>query len=209
MSGLRLWGVTTARTLRPLWVLEELGLDYTLEPIGPRTGETQTDAYRSLNPKQKVPLFNDGELWLSESMAICRYLVEAYGPGPFALPRDAAERARLDDWMSWIYGELDETSLYVMRRHRDLSAVYGDAPAAVASSQAYAERHLSVMAERLGSQSTILEAGFSVADVLLVTCLDWAHAYGLAVPASLTAYRHEHAARKAYERARQVNFPES
>ena len=40
---LTLWGAGTARTLRPIWVAEELGLEYRLEPIGPRTGETKTE----------------------------------------------------------------------------------------------------------------------------------------------------------------------
>ena len=50
---LELWGAGTARTLRPIWMAEELGLPYELYPIGPRTGETQTEDYTSLNPKQK------------------------------------------------------------------------------------------------------------------------------------------------------------
>ena len=35
---LKFWGAGTARTLRPIWMAEELGLDYKLLPIGPRTG---------------------------------------------------------------------------------------------------------------------------------------------------------------------------
>ena len=40
-----LWGSGTARTLRPIWMAEELGLSYVLKPIGPRTGETQTKEF--------------------------------------------------------------------------------------------------------------------------------------------------------------------
>ena len=36
-----------------------------------------------------------------------------------------------DEWCNFIYGELDETSLYVMRRHHDLKDIYGDAPEVV------------------------------------------------------------------------------
>ena len=39
------WGAGTMRTFRPLWVAEELGLEYILHGIGPRTGETQTPHY--------------------------------------------------------------------------------------------------------------------------------------------------------------------
>ena len=51
--SLEFWGAGTARTLRPIWVAEELSLKYLLHPIGPRTGETQTDDFKALNPKQK------------------------------------------------------------------------------------------------------------------------------------------------------------
>ena len=59
---IQLWGAGTARTLRPIWVAEELGIRYDLEPIGPRTGETQTPAYTALNPKQKIPFLIDGDV---------------------------------------------------------------------------------------------------------------------------------------------------
>ena len=84
----------------------------------------------------------DGDLKLSESVAICRYLIEAYDGGPFWVPRSLAERTRQDEWCSYIYGEIDETSLYVMRRHRDLRAIYGGNDEVVDSAAAYLQRHL-------------------------------------------------------------------
>ena len=57
-----LWGVGTSRTLRAHWALHELDLDYECRPILPRTGETQTQEYTELNPRQKIPLLQDGEL---------------------------------------------------------------------------------------------------------------------------------------------------
>ena len=43
------WGAGTARTFRPIWMAEELGISYELNPIGPRTGETQTKEFTNLN----------------------------------------------------------------------------------------------------------------------------------------------------------------
>ena len=59
---------------------------------------------------------------LSESVAISRYLIERYGSRKHHVPRPdcLAARAKEDEWVCYIYGELDETSLYVMRRHGDL-----------------------------------------------------------------------------------------
>lgn len=201
-----LWGAGTSRTMRPIWVAEELGISYDLKPIGPRTGETQTPEYRSLNPKQKIPALVDGDFVLSESLAICRYLI-ATRPGE-AIYRPATERdrAREDEWCCYLYGELDETSLYVMRRHGDLGPIYGASPEVVASCGAYASRHLQVIDGMLGQRKFALTGGFGLADVLLQTCLDWAVAYRLELPPGLAAYRERIAERGAYRRAMEINF---
>ena len=71
-NSIELWGAHTARTFRPVWVAEELELDYTLYPLAPRSGELQTPEYIQLNPRQKIPYMRDGELEISESLAISR-----------------------------------------------------------------------------------------------------------------------------------------
>jgi glutathione S-transferase len=207
MTGpVTLWGAGTSRTLRPLWVAEELGIAYELKPIGPRTGETQTAEYTRLNPKQKIPLLVDGDLRLSESVAICRYLIEAY-PGPaIRRPTTLEGRAREDEWCCYVYGELDESSLYVMRRHGDLGHIYGASPPVVASAAEYAARHLRVLDAELSGREHAMDEGFGLADVLLVSCLDWAIAYEVELPRGLAAYRDRIAQREAYGRAMAVNF---
>jgi glutathione S-transferase len=204
--SITLWGAGTSRTLRPIWVAEELGLRYVLKPIGPRTGETQSAEYTALNPKQKIPLLVDGSICVTESLAICRYLIEAYPGDAIARPVSLAERTREDEWCCYLYGELDETSLYVMRRHGDLGHLYGSAPAVVAAAGEYATRHLGVVARLLDGREYVTDLGFGLADVLLVTCLDWALAYGLTLPGELADYRLGIAGRDAYRRAIKVNF---
>ena len=118
---IEIWGAGTSRTLRPIWVAEELNINYTLHPIGPRTGETNTKEFRALNPKQKIPLLKRGSFLLSESVAICRYLQSLSSSDVLYKPNDSESLAIEDQWCNFIYGELDETSLYVMRRHYAVS----------------------------------------------------------------------------------------
>ena len=68
-ENLVLWGVGTPRTLRAHWALHELGLRYTSRPILPRSGETKTPEYTALNPRQKIPLLQDGDFTIGESAA--------------------------------------------------------------------------------------------------------------------------------------------
>ena len=77
-----IWGIGTPRSFRPIWVCEELGLDYQHHAIGPRTGETQQPEFTALNRKQKIPFYRDERVSLSESLAICRYLAHNFSAGP-------------------------------------------------------------------------------------------------------------------------------
>lgn len=205
-SKLVFWGAGTARTVRPIWVAEELGLSYELKPIGPRTGETRTSEYTQLNPKQKVPFCEDGELKLSETIAICRYLVNKYGSlDTLCTPESIEAKAKEDEWLAYIYGELDETSLYVMRRHGALSAIYGEAPTAMAAAEEYVIRQLNVIKQHMDGRQYVLNEAFSLPDVFLTTCLNWVNAYEIEMPDVLEDYRQRIAQRPAYVKAVEVN----
>jgi glutathione S-transferase len=68
-----------ARSFRPLWMLEELGLPYELKvlPFPPRV---ESPAYLEVNPLGTVPAFHDGALRMTESAAICQYLAARHSP---------------------------------------------------------------------------------------------------------------------------------
>ena len=203
-----IWGGSTPRTFRPIWTAEELGLTYKHLPIGPRTGETLTEEYTRLNPKQKIPFARDGSVELSESIAISRYLVNKYaGQVGFYQPYGLVDQAKEDEWVCYIYGELDETSLYVMRRHGDLHKIYGTAPTAVESSKTYAYKHLGIIDQHMRTSRFIMGEEFGLADIVLGSTLDWTHFYGMELPDGLTEYRRRVMQRPAYQKAFAVNYP--
>ena len=210
MAAIKIWGAETPRSFRPIWMAEELGIDYEHLPIGPRTGETQTEEYTRMNRKQKIPFLVDesADLRISESVAICRYLRNAYpGPNVF-VPDTLAHAAKEDEWVCYVYGELDETGLYVMRRHTDLAAIYGTSEEVVASTKGYLQRHMNVLEAHLAGREHLMDQGFGLADLLLVSCLDWASFYGVELPPEVARYRDHNAQRPAYEKAMQVNYVE-
>ena len=200
-----LWGVGSARALRVHWALIELDLAYRSERIQSRSGETETPAYRKLNPRGKIPVLEDGALVLSESAAIVTYLGETYGNGRL-IPAAGADRARYFEWVSFISMEIDATTLYVLRRHEGLPHIYGEAPTANAATRGYFDRMINAAATGLEDGRTfLLGEEFSGADILMTTCLDWAIAYDVPVPAPWLAYRERAVARPAYARAVAAN----
>jgi len=69
----------SARSFRPLWILEELGVPYELKvlPFPPRV---KSRAFLAVNPLGTVPALFDGTVRMTESSAICQYLAARFSP---------------------------------------------------------------------------------------------------------------------------------
>ena len=207
---LTLWGVGTSRTFRAHWMLAELELEYESRPIQSRSGETMTDEFMRLNPRHKIPVLQHRSLVITESAAIIQYLSETFpNPGRLYVPSDAAGRAALNEWCYFIMCELDAGSLYVVRRHEGLAQIYGEAPVAVESAKTYFLHNLEAMAPAIASKPYLLGDRLSGADILMMTCLEWAAIIGMTLPATLAPYRERIARRPAFQAAMKKNFPES
>lgn len=208
---LTLWGAGTSRTVRAHWALHELALPYTSKPIGPRTGETKTAEYTQLNPRQKVPLLQDGDFSIGESAAIVAYLSRQYAsPGRMLIPDDQRSYATWLEWCFFIVTELDSTSLYVMRRHgaMGLGAIYGVAPDVVAKAGEYFRQQLRHVEVALADgREFLMNDRFTSADILLTTCLEWAIAYGVGICDNAHPYLERMQQRPAYERGTAANAP--
>jgi glutathione S-transferase len=202
-----LWGVGTARALRAHWALHELGLDYRIEAVRTRTGDTETEIFTRLNSRQKIPVLCDGDITLSESAAIVTYLAEQYGNShTLYMPDDVKERARHNEWLSFICMELDATSLYVLRRHQYLPEIYGDSPIVNDAARAYFTRMITSAVPLMNTdQPYLLGEHFSGVDILMTTCLQWAQNYELGLPQIFSAYLERMLARPAFSAAQAAN----
>ncbi len=203
---IKIWGSKTARSLRPIWMAEELEIKYELFPIGPRTGETLSEEYTKLNPKQKIPFMEHGDFQLSESLAICKYLQNTFPSNNLFIPETPKDLAKEDEWCSFIYGELDETCLYVIRRHHDLSDIYGAAPNVVESCREYLERQFRFIEPYLEKKDSVLDQGFGLADIFLISCLDWAVHHEFKLPKNIAIYKDKISERSAFKKAMKINF---
>jgi glutathione S-transferase len=209
--NLTLWGVGTSRTIRPHWAMYELGLTYQTKQIGPRTGETKTAEYTKLNPRQKVPLLQDGDFRVGESAAIIAYLSQIYStPERSLVPKAPREHAAWLEWCFFVVAELDSASLYVMRRHRAdaLGPIYGVALEVVTKAGEYFREQLCHVEVALSDGREFLMGDrFTSADILLTTCLDWAIAYGVGICDNAHPYLERMQTRPAYHLAKTANVP--
>ena len=95
---MKLWHCSGARSLRPLWALEEMGLDYELEilPFPPRLFNRE---YLGQNSLGTVPFFVDGDVEMTESAGICQYLVDCHQQYEFGLKPDHPEYGAYLNWL--------------------------------------------------------------------------------------------------------------
>ncbi len=206
-ENVTVWGIGTTRTWRAHWALAETGMAYETKPIQSRTGETQTAEYTALNPKQKIPFLVHGDVKVSESFAIVDYVFDVFGGDRVYRPPTPAARAASNEWCSGILMELDAHTLYIMRRHGDLKELYGEAPAALEAAKEYFYKLAEAMVPKLPTTTTcLLSNKISVADILLMTCLDWATLYRVPVPDAYADYRARVAERPAFKQAFDYNF---
>lgn len=90
-----------SRSLRVLWLLEELGIDYNLVNYA-RTAEHRAPPELSrIHPLGKAPVIVDGDLTLAESSTILRYIHSKYG-NQVLMPRTGTnEHAIAEEWLDY------------------------------------------------------------------------------------------------------------
>jgi glutathione S-transferase len=95
---MKLYHCKGARSLRAVWMLEEMGLDYELVelPFPPRVFQKE---YLGINPLGTIPYLIDGEARLSESSGICQYLGTTYGPSDLVVQPGETDYGAYLNWM--------------------------------------------------------------------------------------------------------------
>lgn len=168
---IRLHGIAASRTARPLWLLEELGAPYEYVHQTYAGGATRTPEFLALNPNGHIPVLQDGDLTLWESMAINLYLAKKFG-GPLAAA-DLAEEGELLKWSFWVVTECEKDALTVLM-HRVAMPADKRNPELAAQAEGALKRPLGVLDAHLAKRPYVLGDRFTVADVNLASVLAWA-----------------------------------
>ncbi len=174
---MKLYHCKIARSLRPLWTLEEMGLDYELEclPFPPRVFEK---TYLETNPLGTVPFFVDGEVKMTESSGICHYLVERYGPTELAV--DASESC-YGDYLNWLYHS-DATITFpqtVFLRYTQLEPEIRRLPQAAEDYKQFFLGRLRWLSGVVGDREYLCGSRFTIADICVSYALVLADGIGL------------------------------
>ncbi len=167
---IRIYGISASRTLRPLWLLEEIGIEYEHIPIDFHGDEVRSEGYLAINPNGRIPAMRDGDLTLFESMAINMYIAKRYGGSLF--PDSDADAARANMWGFWVMSEVEYSLLTVLLHTRVF-------PQETRDSQKV-ERNLRLLHQPFGVLNQALENSpyllgdrFTVADLNVASVFSW------------------------------------
>ncbi|MCD1126541.1 glutathione transferase GstA [Jinshanibacter sp. LJY008] len=182
-----------ACSLSPHIILNESGLNYSVEKVDLATKKTEHGAdFLAVNPKGQVPTLelNDGSI-LTEGVAIVQYLAHKV-PSKHLMPgAGTLEYYHAIEWLNFVSTEL----------HKGFSPLFNpqtpDEYKTIAKDKLL--KQFTYVNSVLEKQDYVLGSSFSVADAYLFTVTRWAAAVKLDLSAlkSLTAYMARIAARPA------------
>ncbi len=191
----------SARSFRPLWAMEELGLEYelTILPFPPRANAR---SFLEINPLGTVPALVTSEGLMTESVAMCQYLADRFGNGRLTV---AVSDPAYGSYLNWMfYGESTLTfpQTLVLRYGRFESEERRNPQVAEDYKRWFLSR-LKFLVPQLASHPYLCGEYFTLADISVgyALMLAWYQGLESAFPAEVLPYWKRLQERPAYQRS--------
>lgn len=194
-----------ARSFRPLWAMEELGLKYELRmlPFPPRAAAR---TYLEANPLGTVPAFEHDGVRMTESVAICQYIAERHGAGSgLAVACEEADYGRYLNFLHFGEATLTFPQTLVLRYQR-FEPRERLQPQVADDYAKWFHARLRPLDAYFAAHETICASRFTAADISIGYALQLADDIGLSAKfgANVAAYFARLKARPAYVRALEI-----
>jgi glutathione S-transferase len=190
-----------ARSFRPLWMLEEMGLAYELKmlPFPPRV---LAKDYLAINPLGTIPFMIDGETKMTESSGICHYLGTRYGPTPLMVALDEPAYGAFLNWMYFSDATLTFPQTLVLR-YTQLEPEERRNPQVATDYAKWFFGRLRAVEAATATSDTLCADRFTAADIVIGYALRLAESIGLAkdFKPNVAAYWARLKTRDGYRRA--------
>jgi glutathione S-transferase len=198
---LTIYHVPITRSLRVLWLCEELGLPYEARTIDFGAAYRASPEWRALNPVGKVPVMTDGGFTMFESGAMVQYLLDRYGEGRLQPKPGTEAHGEYLQW-SWFAEATYARPIGEIVNHRRAFGEAGEIPAVVAEMKGRARLCSEAVDRALQGRSYLLGETFSAADVMMGYSVMLAERFtSIEGLPNLQAYWARLSARPAYARA--------
>jgi glutathione S-transferase len=180
-----------ACSLAPHILFLETGVPFTLQLASASDGTTKSAAFKTLNPKGRVPvlIIEDGGApqILTEVPAICS-LIASHAPERALMGRDAMEQARVLEWFNWLSGTMHGQAVAGMfRPYRFTDDETAFAAIKAKAGQTLADGHAQIEA-RLAGREWACGGHFTAADPMLLFIFRMSNRLGFALRESAPVY---------------------
>ncbi len=101
---MKIYHAPNTRSVRIVWLCEELGLDYELEMFKLGDPSMRDPEYLKINPMARVPSLADGDVTLFESGAIVEYILAKHGGGRMRPGSDSPDFPAYLQWLHYAEG---------------------------------------------------------------------------------------------------------
>ena len=170
---LKVYHVPGSRSVRVVWLCEELELSYQRVPVDFSPEYRASAEWRRLNPVGKVPAMTDGDLILFESGAMVEYLLDRYGEDRLRPTRGSGAYARYLQW-SWFAEATFARPLGEIVNHR---RVFGAESSArmLDEMRDRARSCITAIDDALTGQDYLIDDEFTAADIMMGYSIFLAH----------------------------------
>jgi glutathione S-transferase len=169
---MKLYEFAPTRSIRARWTLQELGVDFDAISVNLIKGEHRRPEFLAVNPAGKVPALVDGDMVLTESIAIVLYLADKY-PEKRLMPDEFGERAQALRWLLFTTTELEQP-LWRMAKHNVIYPEEKRLPAEVVLAREEFIAMAEVLDRHMAGRDFVVGDSVTVADFVLGHTLDWA-----------------------------------
>ena len=159
-------GPKGGRGFRVIWTLEELGLPYEHEIARPHS-----EGMYAVNPLGQAPALRDGDVVMTDSLAIMNYLADR--AGRLTYPAGSVERAQMDARINFVLTEM-EAPIWLMARHGFVLPRDARAPGMRAVAEADFARAEAKFETLLAGEEFFGGDAFSLADIFAADLARWA-----------------------------------
>jgi len=162
---IRIFHVKGTRSVRVIWLCEELGLPYEIVPIDFSAEYRNSDEWRAMSPTGKVPAMTDGDMTMFESGAMVQYILEKYGKGRLQPEPGTADSAIFLQWC-WFAEATLARPLGDIVHHRFLKPEAERLPEMVVDGEKRARVCLDAVNSALQDQDYLV-AEYTAADIMM------------------------------------------
>jgi len=167
---MKLYEFGPTRSIRARWVLQELGVDFEAASVNMKAREHLGPEFLKLNPAAKLPVLVDGDLVLTESVAIVLYLAEKYPERGF-IPADLKLRADFYRLILFAVTELEQP-WWRIAKHTNLYPEQDRIPAEVVLARRDFATMAAVLEKHMQGRNYVVGDCVTAADFIVAYTLD-------------------------------------